>query len=181
MAPVAATNTNSIIAELNRLNPDDWTPAMSERFTREAIKVRNVALAEGDMLLGLIASYNANVRELHKRFKNAMALQPDNYSIIANYGRALFNCGCFGPAIQLLSGLEHPGYKILEILAKSCHALGLESKANHYHDLAENSPGYSPDGLHDVIPATYMANAGLNTVWQSMEKDRKIWASLSMR
>lgn len=160
-----------------------WSPQTAATFEKEALNLRLSDLAEGDTLLGIIASANRQLPEMHKRFRNALAIREEDPAILRYYGLALYENGLFSQAVQVLQAAPEDDSFASEVMALSCLALGLSHKAKQYYLGA----GHTEEDFQRLcatkqdFPESEEAQKGFAAVYESFDRDYELWKSLSMR
>ena len=149
-------------------------------FEDEAYRLRSADIAEGDMVLGIIASYRGDARETHKRFKNALAINGETQAIIHNYGMALYISGDYSGAIQILSPVMECDREAAYIVGRACMLLGLEGRAKSIFDKLEIKD-IQEEHKGEALTRLAFISSAVGAVKHSFEEDPGIWQSLSKR
>lgn len=183
MTQQPATMMNSLIRQINNARETGSLTASSlAAFEDEARKLRSVNIAEGDMVLGIIAAHRGDVEEMRKRFKNAKAFNAPQFVVDCNYGLALFICGDFSGAIQVLSPFMDKEKDIATIVACACKYLGLEAKARQiFNSIDGANPEHEKEPDELILNRISFIAPALQEVESSFAVDKKIWQSLSRR
>lgn len=158
-------------------------------FEDEAYKLRSADVGEGDMILGILAAHRGDLREVRKRFKNALAYLGDVASHDHNYGIALFLCGDYSGAIQVLTPYIEFDYDAAMTVGKACMLLGLKAKAKSIFSSLEINVEDIDKKLMDAEikreeNETYRKDfikSAISSVKKSFLEDKEIWQSLSRR
>ncbi len=181
MTPQPATIMNDLIRQINCAKDNNaLTKQALLAFEDDAYKLRSVDVADGDMVLGIIAANRGDIDEMHRRFKNAKAFNGDTAAIDYNYGFSLFLCGDYGGAIQMLSPYADNDKQAAMLVAIACRRMGLNSRADYYFDLSgENEPCNNARQSSSMRIA--FIGAAMQTVENSFVEERGIWESLSRR
>lgn len=173
------TKINMLIEQLNSFQQKGgWDRNISRAFEAEAYRIRDIDIADGDMLLGIINGLNSNTREMQKRFTNALAYRSGDTTIIFNYGMSLYHGSLYSQAIQVLQGIAESDKDAAYITGLCCYALGLKNKAEYYFSYAEKYPDQK---LLNNFSKPVCVEEAFKNLQTSFVRDHEIWQSLSTR
>jgi tetratricopeptide (TPR) repeat protein len=165
---IPARKTNSLIEQLNSMDSNVQVHEFAFlKIKRDAEKVRKESIPEGDILLGMIATIEGDINEVHSRFKNAIQFIPSSPDAYSNYAASLNKLGMFSQAVE-------PAYKAWEFgktttLFKSLiTALFYAGKFREAYDLLKKeTPKLSQDDKKYLNTFEHIAN--LDNIYNFIE------------
>ena len=86
MIPSAQTKQNKIINELVELSFEQrYSPFVLNKYKREAKQLLNIDPGSAHMIMGIVASLECNLNELHHQFKASLRSIEDRVTCLKNY------------------------------------------------------------------------------------------------
>ncbi len=171
------SRTESLIEEMNNIfKQGKWNKETSDFYMEKARQTVTEDKAGSETLLGMISGFNGDFSQMEKYFERALQLSESNPDIILHYGKCLYNIGNFSHAVQILMPLADSLKEASLTMGLACKALGLESRAAYYLEVAGAVP--CPDV---EIPASPCQDKAMEAVYESFKKEKEIWQSLSTR
>lgn len=186
MTPIPATIANGLIDRISDLDmAGQWSAEVSRSMMREAKKLRDVDIAEGDMVIGMIHCIDDNVPAMRKAFKNSIAFAPAKITPRANFALALARHGFLAEALGMMQSEEKRRAftpKDYGLLAMICFGLGLAAKARQYQKLSDlDDYGFAEERWTEILKASPKQQEAIDIVKHSLVRDSAIWQSLANR
>lgn len=183
MSQQPAAIMGSLISRINNAwETRSLTPASLAAFEEEAQKLRAADVAEGEIVLGILAAHRGDLQEMRKRFRNAREFNAPQYLVDWNFGLSLFICGDFSGAVQVLAPYMEKDKDCALFVACACKYLGLDAKAAQlFESLGVDEAEYGKEAAELASRRISFIAPALESVQNSFEEDKEIWQSLSKR
>ena len=128
MAPIAQIKQEKIVNELEELTFEQrHSPFVLNKYKREAEQLLNVDPGAAHMILGMIASLECNLDELHQRFKAALRLIEDSVNCLKNYTSSLERLARYEEALAIAKRTyeQYPNHPLaINTYSNSCAFYG---------------------------------------------------------
>lgn len=186
MTPIPATIANTLIERISDLDgAGRWSREVSRSMMSEARRLRNVDIAEGDMVIGMIHCMDGNIPAMRKAFKNSIAFAPMEIPPKANYALALARCGFLAEALSIMQDEEELRSftsKDYGLLAMICFGLGMHAKSKQFQQLSNLSDfDFAKKRWEKIFKFSHVRQEAVDVVRKSLINDAAIWQSLANR
>lgn len=186
MTPIPATIANGLIDRISGIDAaGHWSAEISRSMMREAKKLREVDVSEGDMVIGMIHCIDGNIPAMRKAFKNSIAFGPHKTTPRANFALALARQGFLAEALGIMQDEERRRPftpKDYGLLAMICFGLGLSAKARQYQEISDlDDYGFAEERWSEILKHSPKQQEAIDIVTQSLVRDSAIWQSLANR
>lgn len=160
MAPQPASKSSELIDTINNLmlHGENLDAVSIKRMEKDIESVRNVSIAEGSMLQGMLGVFLRDLEKMKNFYKEAIKKSGNLPLIMENYARSLSVCGESREAVNIIKNIPASAFSIKLALDLGAYSTAYE-KADSIKQGREflpylqylNRQNLSEDAVIDVI------------------------------